>query len=232
MIIHHDADSIMARIGKAFTMKKGSVGDPDLYLGARIKPMVLDNGIVAWSMSASKYVQEAYKNCKDFIEKNDNFKGKYKVTAKPANPFPTTFDADLDVSDPLMPEEASYFQSIIGVLRWMIEIGRVDINIKVSILSSYQAYPREGHLHAAIHLMSSSAISTTRVWPSILPTPPFTSMISSRANGMNFMATSPNLCQPTCPSHLAWKSMSARLSIVTTPGINARVACVRDTLFT
>jgi hypothetical protein len=154
MILHHDADSIMARIGKAFTMKKGSVGDPDLYLGARIKPMVLDNGVVAWSMSASKYVQEAYKNCKDFIAKNDKFKGKYKVTAKPANPFPTTFDADTDVSEPLTPEEASYFQSIIGVLRWMIEIGRVDINVEVSILSSYQAYPREGHLHAAIHLMS------------------------------------------------------------------------------
>ena len=37
----------------------------------------------------------------------------------------------------------------------MVEIGRVDIATKVSLLSSYLAYPpREGHLDAALHIMS------------------------------------------------------------------------------
>ncbi len=35
----------------------------------------------------------------------------------------------------------------------MDELGRVDIATKVSMLSSYLAYPREGHLEAAIHMM-------------------------------------------------------------------------------
>jgi hypothetical protein len=47
----------------------------------------------------------------------------------------------------------SFYQHLIGVLRWMVELGRVDIATKVSMLSSYIVYPREGHLEAAIHVM-------------------------------------------------------------------------------
>ena len=38
-------------------------------------------------------------------------------------------------------------------MRWMVELGRVDIATKVSMLSSYLADPCEGHLEAAIHAM-------------------------------------------------------------------------------
>jgi hypothetical protein len=51
-------------------------------------------------------------------------------------------------------EEASYFQSIIGIMRWMIELGRIDIATEVSLLSSHLAYTRRGHMEAALHVMS------------------------------------------------------------------------------
>ena len=35
----------------------------------------------------------------------------------------------------------------------MIELGRIDIATKISLLSSHLAYPREGHLEAALHVM-------------------------------------------------------------------------------
>ncbi len=38
-------------------------------------------------------------------------------------------------------------------MHWMVELGRVDIAFKVSMLLSYLAYAREGHLQAAIHVM-------------------------------------------------------------------------------
>ena len=38
-------------------------------------------------------------------------------------------------------------------MRWMIELGRVDIATEVSLLSSYLALPREGHFEAALHVM-------------------------------------------------------------------------------
>ena len=41
---------------------------------------------------------------------------------------------------------AAYYQSLIGILRWMVELGRVYITTEVSMLSSCFAMPREGHL--------------------------------------------------------------------------------------
>jgi hypothetical protein len=36
----------------------------------------------------------------------------------------------------------------VGVLHWIVELGRVDIITEVSVLASYMAQPREGHLEA------------------------------------------------------------------------------------
>jgi len=65
-----------------------------------------------------------------------------------------SYEPELDDSTPLDPDGASYFQMIIGVMRWMVEIGRIDIATEVSLLSSHLAYPREGHLEAALHIMA------------------------------------------------------------------------------
>ena len=69
------------------------------------------------------------------------------------NPFVMGYEAELDTSTLCDPEEASYFQSIIGVMRWMIVIGRVDISTELSMISSFLAMPRVGHLEAAINIM-------------------------------------------------------------------------------
>ena len=46
------------------------------------------------------------------------------------------------------------YQNMIGVLRWCVELGRLDINMEVALLSSYSAAPREGHLQAAYHIFA------------------------------------------------------------------------------
>ena len=38
------------------------------------------------------------------------------------------------------------YQNLIGVLRWLIELGRIDVLLEVSLLSQYLAAPRIGHL--------------------------------------------------------------------------------------
>ncbi len=38
-------------------------------------------------------------------------------------------------------------------MRWMVELGRIDIATEIFMLSSYLAYPRECHLEAALHIM-------------------------------------------------------------------------------
>ena len=39
----------------------------------------------------------------------------------------------------------SWYLQLIGVLRWAIKLGRIDIIMEVSVLSQHQCQPREGH---------------------------------------------------------------------------------------
>jgi len=42
----------------------------------------------------------------------------------------------------------------LGVLRWIVELGRIDIMMEVSMLSAHNAMPREGHLEGIYHVFS------------------------------------------------------------------------------
>ena len=48
------------------------------------------------------------------------------------------------------------FQELIGVLRWAVELGRMDIATEIPMLSSPVALPHEGHLQQACHMFRSS----------------------------------------------------------------------------
>ena len=129
-------------------MKDGLVGDPDIYLGAKVKQMGLPNGVKAWVLSSSKYIQGALQICEKYLANSMNGR---KLTQKAPNPFPGDYDTDLDTTDMLKDDQATYFQSQIGILRWMVELGWVDIATEVSLLSSHVALPREGHLETIFH---------------------------------------------------------------------------------
>jgi hypothetical protein len=49
---------------------------------------------------------------------------------------------------------ANYFQSQIGILRWCVELGRLDIITEVSMLSTFLCMPREGYLDDVYHLFA------------------------------------------------------------------------------
>ncbi len=63
LCIHNSALSILDQINKYMKLKPSSVGNPDIYLGTKLKLTTLDNGVTAWGMSPSKYVQQAVANC-------------------------------------------------------------------------------------------------------------------------------------------------------------------------
>ena len=44
------------------------------------------------------------------------------------------------------------YQELIGILRWDIDIGRIDILLEVSMLSSHLALPRIGRLQAVYRI--------------------------------------------------------------------------------
>ncbi len=78
--------------------------------------------------------------------------GRYSIPARADKPFPVDYDPSTDFSDILNPDYSSFYEHLIGVMRWMVELGCIDIATAVSMLSSYLACPREGHLDA-LHVM-------------------------------------------------------------------------------
>ncbi len=142
LCIHHDAMKVLDKINRYLPLKPDSVGDPDIYLGgAKLRQTrQLPNGVTAWALSPSKYVNQAVRNCEKHLK--THFDGRFSLPKRADNPFSMTYEPELDDSTPLDPDAASYFQTTIGVMRWMVEIGRIDIAMEVSLLSSHLAYPR------------------------------------------------------------------------------------------
>ena len=149
LVVSHDGMAVLDEIDRYFPMKPTSKGDPDLYLGAKIRQVRLPNGVWSWSLSPSKYVQEAIRNVREHLKKE--YDGR-NLDKRASTAFAKDYRAELDVSEELGPEDASYYQSQIGVLRWMVELGRVDIITEVSMLASQMAMPRRGHLEAVFHM--------------------------------------------------------------------------------
>ena len=149
LCIHYSVEEELNKIDKIFKMKAGSMGDPDIYLGAKVNPMKMSNGVTAWAISPSKYVNEAVNNCEKWIQEN---MPEHKHSSRVTNPFPTDYDLDLDTTNELNEEQATYFQSQIGILHWIVELGRIDIATEVSLLASHVALPRRGHLQTVFHI--------------------------------------------------------------------------------
>ncbi len=83
----------------------------------------------------------------------DKLNGKYSIPTRADNPFPVDYDPSTDLSDILDPECSSFYQHLVVVMRWMVELGHIDIATEVSMLSFYLTCPREGHLENALHVM-------------------------------------------------------------------------------
>ena len=68
---------------------------------------------------------------------------------------------------------ASWYQSLIGMIRWMVEIGRVDIITEVSVMASHMAIPREGHVEVVFHVFAfifhnyNSRVEFDTIYPAI-----------------------------------------------------------------
>ena len=108
LCIHHSAEEELIKIDKFFKIKAGSIGDPDIYLGAKVKQMKMNYGVTAWAISPSKYVNEAVNNCEKWIWEN---MPEHKHSSRATNPFPIVYDPDLDTTNEFDEDQATYYQS-------------------------------------------------------------------------------------------------------------------------
>jgi hypothetical protein len=95
-------------------------------------------------------VQSAVRNVEDHLAKSGE-----KLPYKAPTPLLSGYRSEIDVSSELRVSEASYFHSLVGVLQWIDELGRVDIDVKVlMMMSSHLALPRVGHLKEIYHIFA------------------------------------------------------------------------------
>ena len=139
----------LMEIDQYFPLNPGSIGPPKIYLGAKVTKVQLPNGVEAYTMSMSQYVQEAVKNVEEHLKKRD-----LALLKKASTPIAANYSPELDASDELDADDATYYQSLIGILHWIVEMGRVDICMEVSALSLFVAMPREGHMQQVLHIFA------------------------------------------------------------------------------
>jgi hypothetical protein len=152
LVVSHAPEEVMKQIGTEFEIKNDEYGPPTSYLGAGISKVQLVNGTECWSMDSKKYVKAAVEVVRGLLAED----GRELKTSKSKHegPMPINYQPELDSTAHCDKEHASRYRQIIGILRWAIELGRFDILTEVSILSQYQADPREGHLEALYRIVN------------------------------------------------------------------------------
>jgi hypothetical protein len=105
----------MEMIRKQYRLKEEPTA-PKVYLGATIKPWSIPNEIKpVWSMNSSNYLKEALR-----VLEIELTKAGKTLKGKPAAPMQANYRPELDLSPVLGPDQASYFMSLIGILRWTV----------------------------------------------------------------------------------------------------------------
>ena len=104
-------------------------------------------------MGSHSYIKEAICNIKKQLSQN-NLKLNRKLldpNYSPGVPFSSVnYKLELHISLECDKNQTNYFQNLIGILRWIVELGRIDIAYEVSSLSKFLAWPRTGHTYQAL----------------------------------------------------------------------------------
>jgi hypothetical protein len=141
----------MKAVSEIYRIKDNSIEPPKTYLGAQVLQYKLPDNKdkVRWAMSSQNYITNAIKTIESELMKV----GK-ALSTNVKTPLSSGYRPELDITPLLGPEKTNYFQNLIGILRWAIELGRIDIHVHVSMLSSFLSSPREGHLEQVLHIFA------------------------------------------------------------------------------
>jgi hypothetical protein len=130
LITAKDPWQYMRKLQEIYVIKDPKI--PDYYLGATYN----GNPQKKWNITAKDYIKEGIKH----IEKRLNVKLREEKTPIKCNDHPEEDDSPI-----LDNEMHTEYQSVIGMLQWIVSVCRVDICFAVSSLSRFCACPRLGH---------------------------------------------------------------------------------------
>eukprot|EP00978_Attheya_sp_CCMP212_P034976 scaffold149828_cov60-Attheya_sp.AAC.1 len=121
-----DPRVILVDIQTSFKFKNDKIEPPSSYLGARLQEKEI-NGRMCWTMTSVDYVNATIKNVEKTVEGT-----RWKLPTKVTTPMMSNFMPEFDGTPELDKKDLTFYQELIGILRWATEIGRVDILLEVS----------------------------------------------------------------------------------------------------
>ena len=141
--LSHKSTEVITEITSFYKEKEGSIKPPDIYPGANIDKIQMLDGREVWGSSSRDYVKNVITTIEQLFEEDGEgftFRNIFK------NLFPTGYKPELDVTEELGPEMISRYLQLIGIFRWAVGIGRINIFLGVSLLSQYQVSQRIANL--------------------------------------------------------------------------------------
>jgi hypothetical protein len=136
LVISESPEAIITTLSQSYHLKDGSVSWPKNNLGVEIKEFQDPKcpAMSMWSMSAEKYLKEAIKNVEHDLEGLN-----YKLPTWVKTPLSHNYQPELDVSAFLDDDYTRWYQQLIGILCWSIELGRINIHLCIALLAQYLA---------------------------------------------------------------------------------------------
>jgi hypothetical protein len=117
LVISESAEKVLRNeIGQHFVLRDECIGPPSQYLGGKLQMVTLENGVKACAFGSCQYVQSTVKNVEEHLAKIGE-----KLPYKAPTRLSSGYRPEIDVSPKLGEADASYFHSLIGVLRWIVE---------------------------------------------------------------------------------------------------------------
>jgi len=123
LVLSHQGDKIMKTLEELYRLKDG-FDVPTQYLGAKVKQWVFpqDASKPKWALSS------AIKNIEQHLKQFD----RRLYTAR--QPMHSDYSPELDITPVLDDDTTNFYQSQISILRWIVELGQLDIYLPVAFI--------------------------------------------------------------------------------------------------
>ena len=168
LCINHNPTATMDLISGIYRMKQGSIEKPKVYLGANIREWKLqdENGSFTncYALRSETYAKEAVRIVEALMLKHNlTFSSTRRQGHK--TPFSSSeYRPELENTPYCTDEHTTVYQNLMGMLRWMCELGRIDVLHEASLLSQYMSSPRTGHLQQAVNMFRYIKYNVTSGW--------------------------------------------------------------------
>ena len=102
-----------------------------------------------WAFESTSFVKRAITDLEKELEEAN-----LRLLPNAKTPLGSGNRPKLDLSPELGSRQLNYYQGLIGVVRWICDVGRIDILMPASLMSPYLVSAREGHLEQVFHIFA------------------------------------------------------------------------------